>query len=81
MAEKGTGEEKRKVLGLCLCPACPSWVGCRENGGYCLSKIGASSCITEESGCICGGCEAHNMLGLSTVYYCIRGSEKEQKGK
>jgi hypothetical protein len=42
--------------------------------------IGKSGCITEEKGCICGGCPVTNKLGLKHAYYCTKGSEREQSG-
>ncbi|MCD4821867.1 MAG: DUF2769 domain-containing protein [Methanococcoides sp.] len=42
--------------------------------------MGKSSCITEEKGCICGGCPVTEKLGLTHGYYCTCGSEKEQLG-
>ncbi len=76
--EPGT---KEKVLGLCLCPTCPSWAECGEKGGFCLSAIGKSGCINKRRGCICGGCQARKMLGFKNYYYCMDGPEKVQKGK
>ncbi|WP_462272880.1 DUF2769 domain-containing protein [Methanohalophilus sp.] len=74
-------QKKEMVMSMCICPSCPSWVECGEKGGYCLSTIGKSDCIKEESGCICGGCPVTEELGLTNGYYCTRGSEKEQLGK
>ena len=79
MAEKGTAEEKEKVLGMCLCPGCPSWQECGERGGFCLSLVGLSKCIKRKEGCMCGGCPAHSMLGFRNYYYCIDGPEKSRK--
>ncbi|MDF0593124.1 DUF2769 domain-containing protein [Methanotrichaceae archaeon M04Ac] len=72
--------EKRKqmVLDMCTCKSCPSFVECGEEGGFCFVTIGKSGCISEEKGCICGGCPVYEKMGLSKMYYCLRGSEKEQ---
>lgn len=75
---KKTKEDKTKVFELCLCPQCPSWVECKETGGYCLSSVGKSKCIKKEKGCICGGCPIHQEMKLQHGYFCTRGSEKEQ---
>jgi hypothetical protein len=71
-------EKKRRVLEMCICPKCPSWVECGEKGGFCFPDIGKSSCITDEKGCICPGCPVVDEMELEHDYYCTRGSEKEQ---
>ncbi|MCK5661811.1 MAG: DUF2769 domain-containing protein, partial [Methanosarcinales archaeon] len=55
-------------------------VTCGEKGAYCFPTIGKSKCITEENGCICGGCPVTEKMGLKHIYYCTKGSEKEQSG-
>jgi hypothetical protein len=74
--------EKKKVwvLDNCTCPQCPSWLECGEKGGFCFPMIGKSGCIKEEKGCICGGCPVHDKLELKHLYFCTKGSEKEQAG-
>ncbi len=79
-----TSPEKLKkreemVISMCICPECPSWVECGEKGGYCFETIGKSGGISEEKGCICLGCPVANKLGLDYMYYCTRGSAKEQE--
>lgn len=71
-------ENVQKILSMCVCPNCPSWVECEEKGGFCFYTIGKSNCILEESGCICGACPVTEKMGLKHIYYCILGSEKEQ---
>ncbi|WOF17294.1 DUF2769 domain-containing protein [Methanoplanus sp. FWC-SCC4] len=63
---------------MCTCKSCPSFEDCGENGGFCFPTIGKSSCIKTENGCICGGCPVYEKMGLKNIYFCIRGSEKEQ---
>ncbi|MBP2146931.1 hypothetical protein J2129_002385 [Methanofollis sp. W23] len=74
-------EKKQMVLSLCTCTECPSFEDCGEEGGYCFPSIGMSACITAEKGCICGGCPVYEKMGLEHIYYCSRGSEKDQAGK
>jgi hypothetical protein len=81
MSPEEMEQKKEMVMSMCICPSCPSWVECGEKGGYCFPTIGRSDCINEESGCICGGCPVTEEMGLTNVYYCTRGSEKEQLGK
>ena len=76
---KKNNKEIKKIIDLCICKKCPSWVECNEQGGFCSEDIGKSKCILHENGCICGGCPAYNKMNLSHMYYCIRGSEKDQK--
>jgi hypothetical protein len=71
-------EKMQMVLDMCVCRSCPSWVDCGESIGYCSPSIGKSRCITDEKGCICGGCPITAELGLKHTYFCIKGSEKEQ---
>jgi hypothetical protein len=71
-------EKKKMVLAMCVCPDCPSWQECGEDGGYCFPSIGKSTCITEQNGCICGGCPVTRKLELKNIYFCTDGSEMEQ---
>lgn len=71
-------QKKQKVLDMCICPQCPSWVECNEKGGFCFLTIGKSSYISEEKGCICPGCPVTDDMGLAHDYYCTKGSEEEQ---
>lgn len=73
----GTRQRTEEFLNMCICPGCPSWRECGEKGGFCLSTIGKSSCITEEKGCICPRCPVTSKKGLKHDYYCTKGSEKE----
>ena len=74
-------ERKRFVLDHCICPDCPSWTECGESGGFCFQTIGKSGCIKEENGCICGGCPVKERMNLKNLYFCTRGSEKDQLEK
>lgn len=71
-------EKKKMVLEMCICKTCPSFVECGEQGGFCFPTIGKSDCIKEEKGCICGTCPVYSKMELKNMYYCTRGSEKEQ---
>lgn len=73
-------KREEMIVSMCICPECPSWVECWEKGGYCFETIGKSEGIREENGCICLGCPVTNKLGLEYMYYCTRGSAKEQEG-
>ncbi|MDO8647985.1 MAG: DUF2769 domain-containing protein [Candidatus Diapherotrites archaeon] len=70
-------KQKKELIPLCACPQCPSWIECKEKGGFCFESIGKSKCIKEENGCICGGCPVTQKAGLHNRYYCTRGSEKQ----
>ena len=80
MGSQEMEEKKNMVLSMCTCGSCPSWFECGEKGGFCLAMIGKSGCIKEEKGCICGGCPVYEKMSLKNMYFCTRGSEKEQSG-
>jgi hypothetical protein len=37
------------------------------------------TCTFDKKGCVCPICPVKTTLGLKKAYYCIRGSEQEQK--
>lgn len=69
-------------MGECICEQCPSYLDCSKNSkgkkelGFCFE--GKSKCIKIEKGCICGGCPVKIKLKLKNVYFCTKGSEKQQ---
>lgn len=67
-----------EVIGMCICRQCPSWEDCEEKIGYCFSSVGKSVCIKDEKGCICPTCPVAEKMKLKHMYFCTRGSEKEQ---
>lgn len=81
MEEMSTEEKEKMVLEQCICKSCPTYVDCGEKGGFCFFTIGKSSCIEEEKGCICPSCPVYSQMGLKNMYYCIKGSEKDQLGQ
>lgn len=74
-------EIRQEMEKLCVCPQCPSFVGCKERIAFCLSESGKSNCIKKEKGCMCGGCPVEKKMGFKHIYYCTRGSEKDQSSK
>ena len=78
MIKENMQEMKKKVLFMCICKSCPSWIECKEKGGFCFPTISKSKCIKKENGCICGNCPVTKEMKLKHGYYCTRGSEKEQ---
>ena len=64
---------------MCICKTCPSYVGTGESEVL-FCGIGKSSTITKEKGCSCGLCPVIGHMGLTRLYYCTRGSEREQRG-
>lgn len=76
-------EKKKMVMQMCICKECPSYKDCASEGGatelgFCFPTVGKSACISEEKGCICGGCPVTEKMGLKNVYFCTKGSEMEQ---
>ena len=79
-------EERMKMIeankSLCTCPDCPTYNECAQEKGelfYCA--LGKSpTCITKELGCICPSCPITEKMGLTNEYFCIKGTEREQRG-
>ncbi len=71
--------DRKTATGLCFCPTCPSFVDCREEIAFCFAGTGKSTCIRKEQGCLCPACPVLEREGFSHVYYCIRGSETDQR--
>ncbi len=86
MMAKMTDEEKMKAIGankaLCICGGCPSYNDCaKESGELLYCSLGASpNCIKEAPVCICSGCPVTSKMGLKNLNFCIKGSEKDQRG-
>ena len=72
--------ELKEAKEKCNCPACPSYVNCKEHA-FCFEQIGKSRCIKEEKGCLCPACPVQDKQKFKHVFYCIRGSEKQQEKK
>ncbi len=84
--EKMTEEERKKAIKenkkLCSCPDCPTYNECAKEKRelvYCASGK-SQACITKESGCICPACPITEMMGLTKDYFCVRGTESQQRG-
>lgn len=80
MSPEEMEQKKQMVLSMCTCKNCPSYLESDEPVGYCFVMIGKSKNITEEKGCICGGCPIYEKMELKNTYYCTRDSEKVQSG-
>ena len=76
-AERMNQLEQSKVM--CICQNCPSYRGTGETE-LLFCGLGKSTTIGEEKGCSCGLCPVVGHLGLTRLYYCTRGNEKEQRG-
>jgi hypothetical protein len=78
--QKALVEENRA---MCVCESCPSYTQCMEEHGellYC-SEGKSRDCKVELMGCICPSCPVMLSMGLTKAYYCMRGSEVEQRKK
>ena len=71
--------DRKEATGLCMCMMCPSFVDCGEEIAFCLAESGKSVCIREENGCLCPGCPVLEEEGFQHVYFCIRGTEADQR--
>ncbi len=62
---------------LCICPACPSYVGTEETEVlFCLR--GKSQVLTVDKGCICPDCPLTRGWTMRLKDYCFKGSGEEQ---
>ena len=85
MKEMGETERNQMLDRMkkeCICTDCPSYNDCAKmNGELLFCSIGKSpNCIIDEKGCICPECPIAKRLELENVYFCTRGSEREQRG-
>jgi hypothetical protein len=86
MMSKMTEEERMKTINenkkLCICPDCPTYNECaKEKGELFYCALGKSAtCITKESGCVCPACPITETMGLTKDYFCIKGTESQQRG-
>jgi hypothetical protein len=65
----------------CTCSGCPTYNECmREKYEQLYCIIGRSpKCSFERKGCICPTCPVKDAAGLQKAYYCIKGTEEEQR--
>ena len=85
MMSKMTEEERMKTIKankvLCVCPTCPTYNECAKEKGelfYCALGV-STTCIIQESGCICPACPITEKMGLTKDYFCIQGTESQQR--
>jgi hypothetical protein len=73
--------EPGKMRMLCICRDCPTYNECMREKDELLFCFGGKSlnCTFEKRGCLCPTCPVTSLTGLSKSYYCIRGSEQEQR--
>jgi len=65
----------------CICEPCPTYNECMraaETLVFCLAGK-AENCTFVKKGCLCPTCPVRKDLGLQKSYYCIRGTEQEQR--
>jgi hypothetical protein len=76
-------EEKLMILEKrgkqCVCQNCPTYKECNvEMDEVAFCTTGKSDCIRKEVQCLCTTCPLAKELGLENMFYCTRGSEKQQ---
>jgi Protein of unknown function (DUF2769) len=65
----------------CNCPPCPTHLQCAKDRGELLFCFeGKSGCIKERKVCYCPDCPVHDKYDLKFMYYCLRGTEADQRG-
>ena len=63
----------------CICGSCPTYKGTGEvEKLFCTTN--KSEIIKDMKGCQCGLCPNVQQVGLTRIYYCMRGPEAEQRG-
>ena len=83
LGEKERSKEIERVAKECVCPHCPSYNECADKKfeyAFCITGK-SEGCIDTELGCLCPTCPLAQeyQIGVMYNFYCIRGSEKEQK--
>jgi hypothetical protein len=79
MSPEEMKKKEEKVISMCICRSCPTYVAGADPIGYCFSTIGKNDKIKKEDQCICPGCPVYEEMSLTKMFYCTRGSEKDQK--
>ena len=79
LPETERNKQMEKSMTMCICKTCPSYTGTNETTVF-FCNVGKSAVISEEKGCNCGVCPVGYNMGLSHLYYCTLGSEREQRG-
>jgi hypothetical protein len=82
MDDARRAEAVSKHRAQCICGGCPTYNECmREKDEllYCIDGK-SPSCTFEKRGCVCPMCPVTDAIGLKKAYFCIRGTEEEQRG-
>jgi hypothetical protein len=81
MSKEDQAKTISELMGMCICPSCPTYNACAKNakeGLYCA--LGKSfMCISEEKGCNCPTCPVKSKMGLKYKSFCTRGQEQAQR--
>lgn len=86
MMMKMSKEEMDKAMqmkrAMCTCGRCPSYTDCNKTKMEALfCAVGKTNgCEMVAKGCICPSCPVASDMGLTHSYFCVRGSEKTQRG-
>jgi len=80
--DKMSETEKRRLdkqnKAQCLCPTCPTYADCAKKKKELMFCFGdKSSCITTSKGCHCPGCPIKVDFGLTNIYFCLNGTERD----
>jgi hypothetical protein len=83
---KLTTEEEQMILEKrkrqCICDICPTYEKCAGGAGWekAFCTVGKSGCIVDDQGeCLCSTCPLSREMDLRYAYYCLRGSENQQR--
>lgn len=80
--EAGRASERGRLRLQCICDGCPTYNECMRERRELLFCIEGKSpaCTFEKRGCLCPNCPVTETAGLSKAYYCVRGTEWQQRG-
>jgi hypothetical protein len=85
MQKMSDAEKKTMLDGVkpkCVCMKCPTYNDCMKGKHEVLfCATGKTGCSPTKKACICPTCPVTPMMGLKNMYYCISGSEQEQRKK
>jgi hypothetical protein len=69
---------EKESAGRCLCPTCPTYADCAKKKKELMFCFGGKSgCIVTSKGCHCPGCPIKADFGLTNIYFCLNGTERE----
>jgi hypothetical protein len=81
MSKAEFDEQIEKSRAICICGKCPTYNSCmKENHELLYCFTGKSTCRDiPKKACICPTCPISRALEFKHAYFCVSGSEREQR--